>query len=219
MTDYASYIDSTLLKPDATQEEISALCKEARGFKFKSVCVNPSRIALAKRLLEGSGVGVVTVIGFPLGATLGKSKAFEAKESIREGADEVDMVINIGKVKDHDWDFVTEDIREVREAAGNHVLKVILECCLLTDEEKVKACECAARAKADFVKTSTGFAKGGATVHDVSLMAKAVRGKLGVKAAGGIRDGKTMLALIQAGATRIGTSHGAQLLKDLGAKL
>lgn len=207
------YIDSTILKAEATKEDIEKLCAEAKKYGFKSVCVNPCYTSLASKLLEGTNVGVAVVVGFPLGATLPSVKAFEAKSSILEGATEIDMVINVGKLKDKDYDYVENEIRAVKNAIGNHVLKVIIECCLLTDEEKVKASELTVKAGADFVKTSTGFSKGGATVHDVELMRKTVGPDFGVKAAGGIRTKQDMEDMIKAGATRIGTSHGVDLVK------
>ncbi len=207
------YIDSTILKAEATKEDIEKLCAEAKEYGFKSVCVNPCYASLASKLLEGANVGVAVVVGFPLGATLPSVKAFEAKSSILEGATEIDMVINVGKLKDKDYDYVENEIRAVKNAIGNHVLKVIIECCLLTDEEKVKASELTVKAGADFVKTSTGFSKGGATVHDVELMRKTVGPDFGVKAAGGIRTKQDMEDMIKAGATRIGTSHGVDLVK------
>lgn len=207
------YIDSTILKAEATKEDIEKLCAEAKEYGFKSVCVNPCYAPLASKLLEGTNVGVAVVVGFPLGATLPSVKAFEAKSSILEGATEIDMVINVGKLKDKDYDYVENEIRAVKNAIGNHVLKVIIECCLLTDEEKVKASELTVKAGADFVKTSTGFSKGGATVHDVELMRKTVGPDFGVKAAGGIRTKQDMEDMIKAGATRIGTSHGVDLVK------
>lgn len=207
------YIDSTILKAEATKEDIEKLCAEAKENGFKSVCVNPCYASLASKLLEGANVGVAVVVGFPLGATLPSVKAFEAKSSILEGATEIDMVINVGKLKDKDYDYVENEIRAVKNAIGNHVLKVIIECCLLTDEEKVKASELTVKAGADFVKTSTGFSKGGATVHDVELMRKTVGPDFGVKAAGGIRTKQDMEDMIKAGATRIGTSHGVDLVK------
>ena len=207
------YIDSTILKAEATKEDIEKLCAEAKEYGFKSVCVNPCYASLASKLLEGANVGVAVVVGFPLGATLPSVKAFEAKSSILEGATEIDMVINVGKLKDKDYDYVENEIRAVKNAIGNHVLKVIIECCLLTNEEKVKASELTVKAGADFVKTSTGFSKGGATVHDVELMRKTVGPDFGVKAAGGIRTKQDMEDMIKAGATRIGTSHGVDLVK------
>lgn len=207
------YIDSTILKAEATKEDIEKLCAEAKEYGFKSVCVNPCYASFASKLLEGTNVGVAVVVGFPLGATLPSVKAFEAKSSILEGATEIDMVINVGKLKDKDYDYVENEIRAVKNAIGNHVLKVIIECCLLTDEEKVKASELTVKAGADFVKTSTGFSKGGATVYDVELMRKTVGPDFGVKAAGGIRTKQDMEDMIKAGATRIGTSHGVDLVK------
>lgn len=207
------YIDSTILKAEATKEDIEKLCAEAKEYGFKSVCVNPCYASLASKLLEETNVGVAVVVGFPLGATLPSVKAFEAKSSILEGATEIDMVINVGKLKDKDYDYVENEIRAVKNAIGNHVLKVIIECCLLTDEEKIKASELTVKTGADFVKTSTGFSKGGATVHDVELMRKTVGPDFGVKAAGGIRTKQDMEDMIKAGATRIGTSHGVDLVK------
>lgn len=207
------YIDSTILKAEATKEDIEKLCAEAKEYGFKSVCVNPCYASLASKQLEGTNVGIAVVVGFPLGATLPSVKAFEAKSSILEGATEIDMVINVGKLKDKDYDYVENEIRAVKKAIGNHVLKVIIECCLLTDEEKIKASELTVKAGADFVKTSTGFSKGGATVHDVELMRKTVGPDFGVKAAGGIRTKQDMEDMIKAGATRIGTSHGVDLVK------
>ena len=207
------YIDSTILKAEATKEDIEKLCAEAKEYGFKSVCVNPCYASLASKQLEGTNVGVAVVVGFPLGATLPSVKAFEAKSSILEGATEIDMVINVGKLKDKDYDYVENEIRAVKKAIGNHVLKVIIECCLLTDEEKIKASELTVKAGADFVKTPTGFSKGGATVHDVELMRKTVGPDFGVKAAGGIRTKQDMEDMIKAGATRIGTSHGVDLVK------
>lgn len=207
------YIDSTILKAEATKEDIEKLCAEAKEYGFKSVCVNPCYASLASKLLEGTNVGVAVVVGFPLGATLSSVKAFEAKSSILEGATEIDMVINVGKLKNKDYDYVENEIRAVKNAIGNHVLKVIIECCLLTDDEKIKASELTVKAGADFVKTSTGFSKGGATVHDVELMRKTVGPDFGVKAAGGIRTKQDMEDMIKAGATRIGTSHGVDLVK------
>lgn len=207
------YIDSTILKADATKEDIEKLCKEAKEYGFKSVCVNACYASLAKELLKGSSVGIAVVVGFPLGATLPSVKAYEAKSAILEGATEIDMVVNIGKLKDKDYDYVRDEISAVKKAIGNHILKVIIECCLLTDEEKVIASKLTVEGGADFVKTSTGFSKGGATVHDVELMRKTVGPDFGVKAAGGIRTKKDMEAMIKAGATRIGTSHGVDLVK------
>lgn len=206
-------IDHTLLKSDASAEQIKKICAEARQYGFMSVCVNPARVELVHKELEGSGVKTCCVIGFPLGATLSSVKAFEAQEAIKLGAEEVDMVINIGAVKDGNWELVESDICAVVEAAsGKALVKVIIETCLLTDEEKIKACECAMRAKADFVKTSTGFSTAGATEHDVKLMRSVVGDSMGVKASGGVRTPEDAEKFIAAGASRLGTSNGAKLL-------
>lgn len=211
--EYNRLIDHTLLAPDATKEQIRKLCEEAKEHDFASVCVNPSWIRFCKEQLKGSRVKVCTVIGFPLGATLMASKISEAKESLFEGADELDMVINIGRLKDHDDEYVENEIRELKKVAGEHVLKVIIETCLLTDEEKVRVCRLSKAAGADFVKTSTGFSKGGATVHDVKLMRETVGPEMGVKASGGVKTKEDLVNMVEAGATRIGTSHGVDLLK------
>ena len=206
-------IDHTLLKCDASSEQIKKICAEARQYGFMSVCVNPARVELVHKELEGSGVKTCCVIGFPLGATLSSVKAFEAQEAIKLGAEEVDMVINIGAVKDGNWELVEGDICAVVEAAsGKALVKVIIETCLLTDEEKIKACECAMRAKADFVKTSTGFSTAGATEHDVKLMRNVVGDSMGVKASGGVRTHEDAEKFIAAGASRLGTSNGVKLL-------
>ena len=206
-------IDHTLLKCDASSEQIKKICAEARQYGFMSVCVNPARVELVHKELEGSGVKTCCVIGFPLGATLSSVKAFEAQEAIKLGAEEVDMVINIGAVKDGNWELVESDICAVVEAAsGKALVKVIIETCLLTDEEKIKACECAMRAKADFVKTSTGFSTAGATEHDVKLMRSVVGDSMGVKASGGVRTPEDAEKFIAAGASRLGTSNGVKLL-------
>lgn len=203
----ASIIDHTILKADATKETVEKVCKEAIEYKFASVCINPANIALCAELLKGSGVKVCTVIGFPLGANTSEVKAFETKDAIEKGANEVDMVINIGKLKDKDYDYVKKDIEAVVEAAkGKALTKVIIETCLLTDEEKVKACELAKEAGADFVKTSTGFSTGGSTPEDIKLMRETVGLEMGVKASGGVRSLKDAEAVIENGATRIGAS-------------
>src|SRR3954451_9763812 len=214
--DWAALIDHTLLKPEASEADIRKLCEEAAQFGFASVCVNPSWVKTAARFLKGSGVPVCTVIGFPLGATLTDVKAYEARRSIFNGAREVDMVINIGKLKSGDDCAVEDDIRAVVDAAHeNHVLcKVIIETALLTDEEKVRACLSAKNAGADFVKTSTGFSKGGATVHDISLMRRTVGGDLGVKASGGVKGIEDARAMFEAGATRIGASVGVKIAQE-----
>ena len=200
----AKYIDHTLLAPDAAKSAIEKLCKEASEYKFASVCVNSCWVSLAADLLKDSSVKVCTVVGFPLGAMDTVSKAYEAAKAVENGADEVDMVINIGYLKSGMLDAVLEDIVAVRKATEGKLLKVIIETCLLTDDEKRTACELSEKAGADFVKTSTGFSKGGATLHDVELMKSVVGDRLGVKASGGVRDYATAKAMIDAGATRIG---------------
>jgi len=209
---YNKLIDNTLLKADATKEQIKALCEESIKYDFKSVCINPSYIPYAKEILKGSDVLVCTVIGFPLGQMTTKAKVFEASDAVEIGADEVDMVINIAKLKDHEYDYVLNEIKEIKKAVGNHTLKVIIECCLLTNEEIVKASELVKEAGADFVKTSTGFSKWGAKVEDVALMKKTVGDACEVKAAGGVRTHEELLEMVEAGATRIGTSSGAKLM-------
>lgn len=211
----AKMIDHTLLKPDATQQEIAQLCFEARKYGFASVCVNPTWVSLCAQLLKGSDVKVCTVIGFPLGATASETKAFETETAIRQGATEIDMVINIGALKARDLDTVAKDIRGVVKAAHAHgvLVKVIIETVLLTDEEKTMASLISKEAGADFVKTSTGFAGGGATVHDVQLMRKAVGPEMGVKASGGVRTYEDAASMIKAGATRIGASAGVKIIQ------
>jgi len=209
---YNKFIDNTLLKADALNDDIKSLCLESKKYNFKSVCINPSFIELAKKELDGSDVLVCTVIGFPLGSMTTESKVFETEDAILRGADEIDMVINISKLKEKDDFYVKNEIKLIKNACKNHVLKVIIECCLLTDEEKVRACLLAKEAGADFVKTSTGFSKHGATVEDVKLMRETVGPKMGVKAAGGVRTHDEMIQMIEAGATRIGTSSGAKLM-------
>ena len=211
--DYNRLIDHTLLAPDATREQIKRICDEAKQYHFASVCVNPGWIKYCKEQLKGSEVNVCTVIGFPLGATLMASKISEAKESLFEGADELDMVINIGRLKDHDDNYVKTEIQELKRVCQNHILKVIIETCLLTDEEKIRACRLAKEAGAEFVKTSTGFSKGGATVEDVKLMRETVGPEMGVKASGGVKTKEDLINMVKAGATRIGTSHGVDLVK------
>jgi deoxyribose-phosphate aldolase len=211
----AKMIDHTLLKPDATQQEIAQLCFEARKSGFASVCVNPTWVSLCAELLKGSPVKVCTVIGFPLGATAPEVKAFETENAIRQGATEIDMVINIGALKARDLEAVAKDIRGVVNAAHARgiIVKVIIETILLTDEEKTIACLIAKEAGADFVKTSTGFAGGGATVHDVALMRKTVGPQMGVKASGGVRTFEDAESMIKAGATRIGASAGVKIIQ------
>ncbi|MFJ7697511.1 deoxyribose-phosphate aldolase [Lysinibacillus fusiformis] len=213
---YARMIDHTLLKAEATKEQIEKLCAEAKQFNFASVCVNPTWVKQSSELLQGSDVLVCTVIGFPLGANTPAVKAFEVKDAIANGANEVDMVINIGALKDKNYDLVQADIAAVVEAAkGSALVKVIIESCLLTDEEKVKACELAVAAGADYVKTSTGFSTGGATAADIALMRKTVGPDLGVKASGGVRSLEDMKSMVEAGATRIGASSGVAIMNGL----
>lgn len=204
----ASMIDHTLLKPEATPAQVEKLCAEAAEYHFASVCVNPVYIPLAARLLDGTGVKVCCVVGFPLGAIAPEQKAAEAASCAAMGAEELDMVIHVGAAKAGDWALVQRDIAGVVKAAAGRTVKVIIETCLLTDEEKVKACGAAKAAGADFVKTSTGFSTGGATTHDIALMRKTVGPEMGVKASGGIRDYATAMAMIEAGANRIGASAG-----------
>ncbi len=210
----AKYIDHTILKPNASAADVERICAEAIQYGFASVCINPCHVERVARLLKGSGVKTCTVIGFPLGATTTASKVFETIEAIKNGADEVDMVINIGAVMDGDYEFVRRDIQAVTDAARGHALvKVIIETCLLTDEQKVRVCQACVNAGADFVKTSTGFSTGGATPEDVALMKKAVAGKALVKASGGVRTPEAAQAVIAAGADRIGTSSGVAFMK------
>ena len=208
------FIDHTVLSQDADEKKIDKLIAEAKEHDFASVCVNSCWTKKCAEALKDSDVNVCVVVGFPLGAMDTKSKAFETKTAIENGADEIDMVINVGWLKSGRYSDVEDDIREVKQACGDKHLKVIIECCLLTDEEKVKACELSERAGADFVKTSTGFSKSGATVEDVALMRKTVGDRLGVKAAGGIRDGKTAVAMIEAGASRLGCSAGIKIIEE-----
>ena len=208
----ASMIDHTLLKPEATPAQVEKLCAEAAEYHFASVCVNPVYIPLAARRLDGTGVKVCCVVGFPLGAIAPEQKAAEAASCVAMGAEELDMVIHVGAAKAGDWALVQRDIAGVVKAAAGRTVKVIIETCLLTDEEKVKACEAAKAAGADFVKTSTGFSTGGATTHDIALMRKTVGPEMGVKASGGIRDYATAMAMIEAGANRIGASAGIEIV-------
>ncbi len=207
-------IDHTLLKPEATEEQIKELCREAATYCFASVCINPTWVELSAKLLRRSGVKVCTVIGFPLGATTSETKAYETRDTIGKGASEVDMVINVGALKSGEYRKVRDDIQSVVRASRPNVLvKVILETCLLTDDEKVKACELSKEAGADFVKTSTGFSTGGATVEDISLMRRTVGAEMGVKASGGVRDLETAREMVQAGATRIGASASIKIVR------
>ena len=209
----SKYIDHTLLKADASLKAIEKLCDEAKEYDFKSVCVNTCNIPFCKKQLEDSDVLVCCVIGFPLGQMSTEAKVAETKDAIIKGADEVDMVINIGRLKDQDYEYVTDEIRKIKLACGDKTLKVIIETCLLTDVEKVKACECILEAKADFVKTSTGFSTSGATFEDVALLKKTVGDKCQVKAAGGVRSREDFDKMIALGADRIGTSSGTKLIQ------
>jgi len=214
----ASLIDHTLLKPEATQDQIAHLCEEAREYGFAAVCVNPTNVKLATRLLKSSPVAVCTVIGFPLGATLSEVKAYEAQQAINHGATEIDMVINIGALKSKDYELVEQDIAAVTRTCHDNgaICKVIIEAALLTEEEKVTACQLAKKAGTDYVKTSTGFGPGGATVEDVALMRRVVGPSMGIKAAGGIRTLETAREMIEAGATRIGTSSSVKIVQEAG---
>lgn len=211
-------IDHTLLKPEATKEMIENLCKEAKEYDFKSVCVNPYWVSTAYEELRDSDVLVCTVVGFPLGSTTKETKFFETDFAVQEGADEIDMVINVGALKSKQYDVVLEDIKSVVQAANGRTVKVIIETCLLSDEEKVKACELSMEAGANFVKTSTGFSTAGAKVEDIELMKSIVGDNLEVKASGGIRDLDTALKMIEAGATRLGVSAGVQIVKEYQSK-
>lgn len=207
-------IDHTALKPNTNKESILKLIAEAKTYDFASVCVNPCWVALAHQELKDTDVKVCTVIGFPLGANTTEVKVFETKDAIEKGAQEIDMVINIAMLKDKEYDYVENEIHQIVEAAKDKaIVKVIIETCLLTDEEKIKACELSQKAGADFVKTSTGFSTGGATVHDIALMRKTVGAEMGVKASGGVHTYEEALAMVEAGATRIGASAGVKLLK------
>lgn len=212
----ARMIDHTLLKPDACEDGVRKLCQEALEYKFASVCINPGYVQLCADLLKGSEVKVCTVIGFPLGATTSDTKAFETRDAIAKGAQEVDMVINVGKLKDKDFDYVKKDIEAVvNEAKGKALTKVIIETCLLNDEEKIMACKLAKEAGADFVKTSTGFSTGGATFEDIKLMRETVGANMGVKASGGVRSYEDTMKMIEAGATRIGASASIAICEGL----
>jgi deoxyribose-phosphate aldolase len=212
----ARYIDHTALKADTTPQQIDQLCAEAKEYGFAAVCVNPSHVALAARLLAGTEVKVATVAGFPLGATLPQVKVYEAEQAILDGAEEIDMVINVGALKAGDDGLVQRDIEAVSQAAhrAGAICKVIIEAAFLTDEEKIRACQSSKAAGADYVKTSTGFGPGGATVEDVALMRRAVGPEMGVKAAGGVRTLEQALAMIEAGATRIGASAGVKIVSE-----
>lgn len=212
---YASMIDHTLLKAEATKEQIAKICDEAKKYDFASVCVNPTWVKFAAEQLQGAKSVVCTVIGFPLGASTSAVKAFETKDAIANGASEIDMVINIGALKEGQYDLVRDDIKAVVDAADGTLVKVIIESCLLTDEEKVKACELSVEAGAHFVKTSTGFSTGGATAEDIALMRKTVGPDVGVKASGGVRSLDDMKLMIENGATRIGASSGVAIMEGL----
>ena len=207
------YIDHTILKATASQKDIEKLCAEATEHKFYSVCVNGCYVKDAKKYLEGTDVKVAAVVGFPLGAMTTAAKVFEAKEAIENGASEIDMVINVAKLQDGEYGYVEEEIRQIKEAIGKNVLKVIIETCYLSDEEKVKACELSLKAKADFVKTSTGFGTGGATFEDVKLMKSVVGNNAKVKASGGVKDKETAEKYVELGAERLGTSSGIEIIK------
>ncbi len=212
---YAAMIDHTLLKADATRDQVAKICEEAKQYVFASVCVNPTWVKYSAELLAGTEVKVCTVIGFPLGASTSAVKAFETKDAIENGAGEIDMVLNIGALKAGEFDLVRDDIKAVVDAANGTLVKVIMETCLLTDDEKVKACELSVEAGADFVKTSTGFSAGGATAEDIALMRKTVGPDLGVKASGGVRSLEDMNTMIENGATRIGASSGVAIMNGL----
>ena len=207
------YIDHTILKATASGTDVQKLCEEAIEHEFYSVCVNGCYVADAKHLLQGTDVKIVAVVGFPLGAMTTAAKVFEAKEAVENGASEIDMVINVAKLKDGEFKYVENEIRQIKEAIGDNVLKVIIETCYLTDEEKVKACELSLAAKADFVKTSTGFGTDGATYEDVKLMKSVVGDNAKVKASGGVRDKETAQKYIDLGAERLGTSSGIDIVK------
>ena len=209
---YAQLIDHTILKADATKQEVLQICEEAKNHKFKSVCVNSGFVKTVAENLKNSGVLTCSVVGFPLGAMSIKAKGFETKQAVLDGADEIDMVINISKLKDQDYEYVLNDIKEVVLNAANKTVKVILETCLLTDAQKVKACELAVKAGAHFVKTSTGFSTSGATEADILLMRKTVGPNIGVKASGGVRSLEDLEKMVKAGATRIGTSSGVKII-------
>lgn len=212
------FIDHTLLKAFATSDEIRKLCEEAKKYNFKSVCVNPVHVSLAKECLEGSDVLVCTVIGFPLGANTKEIKAFETIDAIKNGADEIDMVINMGKAKEHDYTYIEDEIKMVVAASTGKTTKVIIETCYLNDEEKMNCCLAAKKAKATFVKTSTGFGTGGATANDIRLMRETVGPDMGVKASGGIRNLDDLELMVENGATRIGASSGVAIMENSSSK-
>lgn len=209
---FEKYFDHTILRPDAVREDVVKVCNEAKAHGFASVCVNECYASVVREELEGTDIKTCVVVGFPLGAVSSEVKAFETASAVKKGADEIDMVINVGALKAKEYDYVKDDIKTVREACKGKLLKVIIETCLLNDDEKEKACELAVEAGADFVKTSTGFSTGGATVHDVALMKKVVGNRAKVKASGGIRDYNTAQAMIEAGADRLGTSATVKIV-------
>ncbi len=211
---FSKYFDHTILKADATKDEIIKLCDEAKKYNFASVCINPCYVKLCSELLKGTDIDVCTVVGFPLGSMTKEAKVFETENAIKNGATEVDMVINVGKLKDKDYDYVRDEIKALKEACGDKILKVIIETCLLTDDEKVKACELSKEAGADFVKTSTGMSTGGATKEDIALMRKTVGDSMGVKASGGIKDLAKANDMISNGASRIGCSSTVNIIED-----
>ena len=208
------FIDHTILKATATKDDVRKICEEAIQYDFKSVCINPANVAYAKELLEDSDVLVCTVIGFPLGANTKEIKALETLDALKNGADEIDMVINVGKAKEHDFEYIEEEIKLVVASAAGKTVKVIIETCYLTDEEKVECCKAALNAKATFVKTSTGFGTGGATAQDVRLMRDTVKEEMGVKASGGVRSLEDLEAMVEAGASRIGASSGVAIMQN-----
>ena len=218
MENISKLIDHTLLKAFATKDDIKKLCDEAIQYDFKSVCVNPANVKLASELLKDSDVLVCTVIGFPLGANTIETKIFETVDSIINGADEIDMVINVGKAKEHDYDYIEEEIAAVVKASEGKTVKVIIETCYLTDEEKEEVCKRATKAKATFVKTSTGFGTGGATVEDVKLMKASISDDMFVKASGGVRNYDDLKAMVEAGASRIGASSGVAIMNNKSSK-
>ena len=211
----AKAIDHTLLQPHATEDDIWRLCDEAVQYEFAAVCINPIYVPLAYRLLSGSSVKVCTVVGFPLGSTFKGVKVEEARRAVEEGASEVDMVISLPMLKSRRYDYVEEEIREIKRAIGDNILKVIIECCYLTDEEKIAAARIIERAGADFVKTSTGFGPSGAKIEDVKLLRSVLPPHVKIKAAGGIRTGEQALSFLEAGADRIGTSSGTSIIEEL----
>ncbi len=218
MNNINKLIDHTLLKTFATENDILKICEEAKEYNFKSVCVNPTNVAFAKKELNGSDVLVCTVIGFPLGANTIEVKVFETRDAISNGADEIDMVINVGKAKEHNYDYIEQEIAEVVKASQGRTVKVIIETCYLTDEEKVEVCKRAAKAKANFVKTSTGFGTGGATAADVKLMKDSITVDMFVKASGGVRNLEDLQVMVKAGASRIGASSGVAIMNDQESK-